>query len=97
MSCLSVVVGVGDGWRLEPCRASEVTKGLKMWAAAASWSGLSYLEWGILQLRAHLGDSELLVIKVGEQKLRSKCRVHPSVRGMRADYHSIQDPDGPAI
>jgi hypothetical protein len=36
MSCLSVVVGVGDGWRLEPCRASEVTKGLKMWAVAVS-------------------------------------------------------------
>jgi hypothetical protein len=63
--------------------------------SAASWSGLSYLECGILQLRAHLGDPELLVVESCDQKW--KCRVIPSVRAVRADCHSIQDPDGPAI
>lgn len=76
MSCLSML-GVGDGWRLKPCRGSEVTKGLKM--SAASWSGLSYLECGILQLRAHLGDSELLVVESCNQK--SECRVIPFCPG----------------
>ena len=92
MSCLSVV-GVGEGWRLKPCRGPEVTKGLKM--AAASWSGESYLEWGILQLRAHLESPKLLVY--GGYDQRWMCRVFPSVRAVRADCRSTQDPDGPAI